>query len=319
MALRDVFLSLALSLSAPAFAQEGVTVSVRCTETCTVVFDGKRGRRVNEALWEFQGITPGARRVEATGVLGRPLVSGFADIPDTALATVYLVSNQRIVVRKESTTSPGTPEWVEGTARVAPGGTEKTPSPPPPPPSTAKSVALVSCLEACTVMLDERRGTRRDERTWEFRDVEPGKRRVEGTADLLIRKLFASYVDVPAGTEATYQGDSKGRVILTKHRALADIKEAREQAGLADTSRLHVRCLKSCEVTLDGARKGEAGGSGGLIQDVKPGRRELAVTFTLGKQQRRVTLDVPSRSEVFITASEGGGLQVTNTRPLGAE
>ncbi|NTX53301.1 hypothetical protein [Myxococcus sp. CA039A] len=318
MALRDVFLSLALSLSAPALAQEGVTVSVRCTETCTVVFDGKRGRRVNEALWEFQGIAPGARRVEATGVLGRPLASGFADIPDTALATVYLVSNQRIVVRKESTSSPGTPEWVEGSSRVA-RVSERTPSPPPPPPSTAKSVAIVRCLEDCAVMLDGQRGTRRDERTWEFRNVEPGKRRVEGTAELLQRKLFASYIDVPAGTEARYQGDSKGRVILTEHWALADVEEAREKAGLADASRLHVRCLKSCEVSLDGARKGDEGGSGGVIQDVKPGRRELKVMFTLGKQQRRLTLDVPARSEVFITASEGGGLQVTNTKPLGAE
>jgi hypothetical protein len=312
MSLRWSLLSLPLLLSSPALAEEGVTVRVSCTEKCTVVLDGKRGLRVTESTWEFKGIAPGARRVEATGMLGRPLASGFADIPDVAEASVLLTSNKRIVVERGSTSAPGTPEWAEG---------EGTKSPPKAGEASAreKSVAIVRCTEDCTVLLDGRRGLRRDERTWEFRDVEPGRRRVEAHGGLLKRRLFVEYVELPAGAEATYYGDSKGNVKLTEHRSLDAAKKARAEASRRGESHLNVRCQKACTVSLDGTRRGPTNTTSVVLTDVTPGPHELEVVFTVGKSRRRARLEVPARGEVFVTASEGGGIQVTNTKALGGE
>lgn len=297
---------LLLSLSIPALAQDGVDVRVRCTEKCTVVLDGKHGRRVTDSTWEFKGIAPGARRVEATGILGRPLTSGFADIPDVAEADVFLSSNKRIVVERGSTSTPGTPEWAEGEGakpreKVAVG---------------AKSVAIVRCPEDCTVLLDGRRGLRRDDRTWEFKDVEPGRRRVEANGGLFNRRLLLDYVHMPEGAEATFYGDSKGNVRLTGNKSLEAAEQARAQAREGGTSQLNVRCQKPCTVSLDGARRGTSNATSVVITDVTSGAHELDVVFTLGKSRRRTTLDVRASSEVFITASEDDGLQVTNTKSL---
>jgi hypothetical protein len=302
MSLRWSFLSLLL-LSSPVLAEDGVTVRVRCTEKCTVVLDGKRGLRVTESTWEFKGIAPGTRRVEATGVLGRPLASGFADIPDVVEAGVFLASDKRIVVERGSSLAPGTPEWMEDPKAPGAGGGEK-------------SVAIVRCQEDCTVRLDGRQGLRRDGRTWEFRDVEPGQRRVEAHGGVLRQRLFLDYVDMPAGAVATFHGDSKGNVKLTEHRSLEAVEQARKQAT---ASQLHVRCLKACTVSLDGTRRGGSDTTGLVITDVKPGTHALEVVFTLGKARRRATLELPASSGMFITASEGGGIQVTNTKPLEEE
>ncbi|QSQ21457.1 hypothetical protein JY651_40770 [Pyxidicoccus parkwayensis] len=291
-----------LSLSATALAEDGVTVRVRCPEKCTVVLDGKNGLRVTDSTWEFEGIDTGARRVEATGVLGRPLVSGFAEIPDVARADVFLTSNKRIAVERGSTSRPGTPKWAEDRKVPVKGG--------------AKSVAIVRCPEDCTVLLDGNHGLRRDERTWEFKDVEPGRRRVEATASLFSRKLFLDYVDVPAGAEATFYGDSKGNVRLTEDRSLEAVEQERARVRKAGTSELNVRCQKPCTVSLDGARRGSSNATNVLLRDVEPGAHELDVVFTVGKSHRRMKLDVRASSETFITASEDDGFQVTNTKPL---
>ncbi len=309
MSLRWLLPSLSLLLSSPALAEDGVTVRVRCMEKCTVVLDGKRGLRVTESTWEFKGIAPGTRRVEATGVLGRPLVSGFADIPDVAEARVFFASDKRIVVEPGSSPTPGTPEWAEeqGTKpRAKPTGGE----------AGEKSVAIVRCPEDCTVLLDGRRGQRRDGRTWEFKDVEPGQRRVEAHGGLLNRRLFLGYVEMPAGAEATLYGDSKGNVKLAEHRSLEAVEKARKQAGLSGASQLNVRCQKACTVSLDGTRRGSSDTTSVVITDVKPGAHELEVMFTLGKARKRTTLELPASSEMFITASESGGIQVTNTKSL---
>ncbi|MCY1018222.1 hypothetical protein [Pyxidicoccus sp. MSG2] len=300
MSLRWSFLL--LSLSVPALAQDGVAVRVRCPEKCTVVLDGKHGRRVTDSTWEFEGIATGTRRVEATGLLGRPLASGFADIPDVAEADVFLASNKRIVVERGSTSPPGTPEWAEGEGarpREKVGAGEK-------------SVAIVRCPENCTVLLDGRRGLGRDGRTWEFKDVKPGRRRVEANAALLNRRLFVGYVEVPAGARVTFYGDSKGNLRLTEDRSLEAAEQAREGGG----SHLNVRCQKPCTVSLDGARRGSSNATSVVIRDVEPGAHDLEVVFTVGRSRRRTTLDVSEGSELFITASEGEGFQVTNTKPL---
>lgn len=291
-----------LSLSVPALAEDGATVRVRCTEKCTVVLDGKHGLRVTDSTWEFQGIAPGARRVEATGVLGRPLVSGFAEIPDVALADVFLASNKRIVVERGSTSAPGTPEWAEGERAPVKGG--------------KKSVAIFRCPEDCTVLLDGRRGVRRDGRTWEFKDVEPGRRRVEANGGLFNRRLFLDSVEVPAGAVATFYGDSKGNVRLTEDKSLEAAEQEQAKAREGGTSLLNVRCQKPCTLSFDGARRGSSNATNVVIRDVPPGAHELDVVFTVGKTRRRTTLDVRAGSEVFITASEDDGFQVTNTKAL---
>ena len=311
MSLRWSLLCL-LSLSSSALAEDGVTVRVRCTEKCNVVLDGKYGLRVTDSTWEFKGVAPGSKRVEAKGMLGRPLASGFADIPDVAEADVYLTSNQRIVVERASTSPPGTPEWAEG---------EGPKSPPKAGNAAAgeKSVAIVRCPEDCTVLLDGRKGLRRDERTWEFQDVEPGRRRVEAQGGLLKRRLFVEYVEVPAGAEATFYGDSKGQVTLTGHRSLEAAEKARAEANKRGDSHLNVRCQKSCTVSLDGARRGPSNTTSVVLTDVTPGPHELEVVFSIGKARKRATLQVPERGEVFITVSESAGIQVTNTKALASE
>ncbi|MCP3137085.1 hypothetical protein [Pyxidicoccus xibeiensis] len=300
------FLSLPLLVSTPVLAEDGVTVRVRCTEDCTVVFDGKRGFRVNESTWEFKTVSPGQRRVEATGVLGRPLLSGFADIPDVAEAEVFLSSSKRIVVEAGSTPMPGTPGWAKAKPSPGPGSQEK-------------SVAHVRCAEECTVLLDGRRGLRKDGRTWHFKDVEPGKRRVEAEGRVLKQRLFVGYVEIPSGSEATLYGDSKGQVTLMKHRSLDAAEKARQQDRAGEESQLNVRCQKPCTVSLDGMRRGSSNATSVVMKDLKPGPHELKVDFLLGGRMRRATLEVPASSEMFVTASEDGGLQVTNTKALSAE
>lgn len=51
-------------------------VLVFCSDDCDVVVNGKYGRRLNDRNWEFKGIEPGSRRVEATGLLGRKFYIG---------------------------------------------------------------------------------------------------------------------------------------------------------------------------------------------------------------------------------------------------
>lgn len=304
------FLLPVLLLSLPVFAAEGVTVRVRCTEKCTVVLDGKRGLRVTDSTWEFKGVPPGSRRVEATGLLGRPLFGGFADIPEAAEARLFIGGNKRISVERGDTPAPGTPESKEGKGAK--------PAKPGDGAAGEKSVAVVRCPEDCTVLLDGRRGLRRDDRTWEFKDVEPGKRRVEANGGLFNRRLFLGYVEIPAGVEATLYGDSKGNVKLTDQKGLDAARKERAEASAKEESHLNVRCQKSCTVSLDGTRRGASGTTSVVLTDVKPGKRELEVVFTVGKARRRATLEVPARSEVFVTASESGGIQVTNTKALGS-
>ena len=302
MSLRWPLLSLSLLVSAPALAVDGVAVRVRCTEKCTVVLDGKNGVRVNDTTWEFKGITPGSLRIDATGVLSRPLAGSFVVIPDVATADVFLASNKRIIIEPGSSTMPGTPDWAEPK--------------PPTPASTSKapSVATVKCQDDCTVLLDGKRGLRRDNRTWEFRDVAPGQRRVEGSGGVFNRRQFVGYVEVPGGSEVTIQGDSKGRVTLTDQKDLEAAKPP--EAPAATTSRVHVRCTKPCTVMMDGQRRGTSNATNLSLRDVPPGEHALEVDFTVGGKLRRSTLAVPAGHELFVTASEEHGLQVTNTKPL---
>ncbi|AEI63654.1 hypothetical protein [Corallococcus macrosporus] len=302
MSLRWPLVSLSLLVSAPALAEDGVAVRVRCTEKCTVVLDGKHGFRVNDTTWEFKGIAPGNRRIDATGVLNRPLAGSFVVIPDVATADVFLASNKRIIIEPGSSTMPGTPDWAE-------------PNPPAPAStSRAPSVAIVRCQDDCTVLLDGKRGLRRDNRTWEFRDVAPGQRRVEGTGGFFNQQQFVGYVEIPGGSEVTLYGDAKGRVTLTRQEYLEAAR--RPQASATQTSRVHVRCPKACTVTMDGQRRGTSNATNLSLRDVPPGAHALEVVFTVGGKLRRSTLEVPASRELFVTVSEEHGVQVTNTKPL---
>ncbi|MFP2960673.1 hypothetical protein ACLEPN_23350 [Myxococcus sp. 1LA] len=305
MFLRWPLMSLSLLVSTPVLAEDGVAVRVRCSEKCTVVLDGKNGFRVNDSTWEFKGVAPGNRRIDATGVLSRPLAGSFVFIPDVATADVLLVSNKRILIEPGSSTMPGTPGWAEPNL-PAPASTSKAPS-----------VATVKCQDDCTVLLDGKRGLRRDDRTWEFRDVAPGQRRVEGTGGVFNRRQFVGYVEIPGGSEVTLYGDSKGRVTLTRQENLEAARQPPASATM--TSVIHVRCPKACTVTMDGQRRGTSNATNLSLRDVPPGTHALEVDFTVGGKLRRSTLEVPASHELFVTASEEHGVQVTNTKPLNGE
>jgi hypothetical protein len=193
----------------------------------------------------------------------------------------------------------------EGTPKASPKG---------PAGSGAKSTATVHCPDNCTASIDSLRGLRLNERTWEFKDVEPGQRRVEATGGLFNRRMFVGYVDMPAGSEVNIYGDSKGRVSIADRKDLRSDKAKGSAAG-GKPSRLNVRCAKSCNVEVDGTRRGSNSAMNILINDVQPGMRALKVTLTLGKVVRG-TVDVPADSEVFVTATDNG-FQVTNTKRLG--
>ncbi|NMO17656.1 hypothetical protein HPC49_10415 [Pyxidicoccus fallax] len=235
-------------------------------------------------------------------LLSSPALAEDGVTPDAAQAT-----NKRIAVARGSTPPPGPPKRAEVVACTTPAQRVSM---------GERSVVIVRCPEDCIARLDGRGGLRRDDRTWEFTHVEPGRRHVEASGGLLNRRLFRGRVDIPPGTKATVYGDSKGNVKLTRHRSLGAAKKTREETDSQQASHLNVRCQKSCTVSLDGTRRGASGTTSVLLTDVKPGTHELGVVFTVGKSHRRATLDVPARSEMFITVSESGGVQVTNTKAL---
>ncbi|MCP3104945.1 hypothetical protein LZ198_39375 [Myxococcus sp. K15C18031901] len=216
MSSRWWFASLPLLCSTPVLAQDGVTVNVRCTEKCTVLLEGKRGNRVDDATWAFKGVRPGKRRLEASGVLGRPLVSSFADIPDAAVATVYLASNKRIVVETGSTPMPGTPTWAKGTSaspeREAPGA-----------PSTAKtgtSLIHVRCPEPCTLSMDGARKGSTGTTGVSIEDVAPGARTLEASF-MHGSRVRRSTLDIPEHSEVFVTVTEEKGFQVTNTKALA--------------------------------------------------------------------------------------------------
>lgn len=197
-----------LLLSPAVLAAGGTTVKVRCVETCTVLIEGRPGRRLYGSPWnwEFQDVPPGTRRVEVKGVLGRPLATGYLDIPDVPEASLYVDSKGRLTVSPAASASP----------------------------------------EAGV-------GTR------------------------------------PAPPEAPRKDES---------------------------SVLHVRCQRSCSVSVDYVRRPSADSRTVIVHGLAPGTHQVEVGLGLGGSTRRGSVEVPPASEVFVYVTDEG-LRVTNTRPLG--
>lgn len=84
-----------LLLGSLALAQKS-TVRVQCVEDCKVKLDGTYGLRSDSRRWEFRYVSAGSHRVEATGLLDRPLFTGFAEVP-AATAITFQVQPKRLV------------------------------------------------------------------------------------------------------------------------------------------------------------------------------------------------------------------------------
>ncbi|WNG38352.1 hypothetical protein F0U61_35255 [Archangium violaceum] len=151
-----------LLLSSAALAAEGITVKVRCVGTCTVLLEGKPGRRLHDSLWnwEFTHVSPGKRRLEVKGFLGGSQATGYIDIPDVSEVHVHVDSKGRLSV------SPA----ADASTRPAPPKERK---------KEEDSVLHVRCQRPCTVSVDHVRRPSADSRTVIVHGLKPGAHRVE--------------------------------------------------------------------------------------------------------------------------------------------
>jgi hypothetical protein len=197
------------------------------------------------------------------------------------------------------------------------------------------STLKVRCPENCTVRIEGRTGRRISDSHWEFRDVAPGRRRIEAKG-LLGRNLVSSYVDIPSAPEALVYIDSRGRLGVSQPPAEATPASAppapapqeaeatpasappapAPQEDKAPASVLHVRCQKPCSVFVDNVRRASSGSTHTfIVHGVTPGSHTVEARFLLGSSVRLGSIDVPPGSEVFVYATDEG-VKVTNTRPL---
>jgi len=179
----------------------------------------------------------------------------------------------------------------------------------------------VRCVGTCTLLLEGRPGRRLHDSPWdwEFKDVSPGKRRIE-VKGFLGRPLAISYLDIPDVPETLLYVDAKGRLSISPGvsapKAGAGTRPAAPEARKKEkASVLHLRCQKSCTVSMDHVRRPSSDGQTTLVHGLAPGVHSVEVEFVLGGGVRRASLDVPPASEVFVYATDAG-LQVTNIRPL---
>ncbi len=171
----------------------------------------------------------------------------------------------------------------------------------------------VRCPENCSVKLDGKTGLRIGDDQWEFKDVEPGKRRIE-VKGLLGRHLASGYADIPKAAEVSVFLDHRGRFGVTKAAASASSSPRKATKG-GKSSVLHIRCQKPCRISVDHIRKGSSQSTHSVtVPDVEPGTHQVEASFVLGST-RRADIEVPPGSDVYLMAADSG-LKVINTRPL---
>jgi hypothetical protein len=190
-----------LFLSPVALAAEGTTVTVRCRESCSVLLDGRSGRRVSDSQWEFKEVPSGRRRIEIKGVLGLPRVSSYVDIPEVPEATVYVDSKLRLGV------SPGPSSSAKPDA-----GTKPAAPPEPAPAERGKddtSILQLRCHRPCTVTLDYARRISGTSNVLTLHNVTPGRHRVDVGFGLGSRDQHG-FIDVPAASEVFVQVSEAG-------------------------------------------------------------------------------------------------------------
>lgn len=175
----------------------------------------------------------------------------------------------------------------------------------------------VRCVETCTVLIEGRPGRRLygSPWSWEFQDVPPGTRRVE-VKGLLGRPLATGYLDIPDVPEASLYVDSKGRLTVSPEARAGTRPAPPEAPRKEEASILHVRCQRSCAVSVDYVRRPSGDSRTVIVHGLAPGTHRVDVDFGLGGGARRGSIEVPPASEVFVYVTDAG-LQVTNTRPLG--
>ncbi|HEX8435655.1 hypothetical protein [Archangium sp.] len=186
-----------LFVSSVALAAEGTTVTVRCRESCSVLLEGKSGRRVSDSQWEFKEVPAGRRRIEIKGALGLPKVSSYVDIPEAPEATVYMDSRLRLGV------SPG-----PSSSTPPEGGTTK-PAAPPERKKDDTSRLHLRCHKPCTVTMDYARRVSGTSSALTLHEVTPGRHRLDVSFGLG-NKDQHGFIDVPAASEVFVQVSDAG-------------------------------------------------------------------------------------------------------------
>lgn len=298
-----LFLSL---LAAPAAHAAGANVTVRCPSACTVKLEGKEGRKQGDKAWAFGDVAAGGKRVEVLTPEGKTLAMGYATIPEGGgNVTVTLDANRNFSVSGGNGAKA---------AAAAPAAAPAQPQAKAKGSGKGNGALVVRCMDDCTVRVDGKAGVRQDARTWEFRDLEPGQRRVEAKGGLFNRPLFTGFADVAPGMKAKAQIDSSRRLTITESEPLRDEKAMKFAAGAP--GQLQVRCPKHCTVTVNGVRKGAEASQLITVRDLAPGLYKVEAKFRLGTKVVRAEIPVQAGTEVFATATESG-LSVTNTQALG--
>jgi hypothetical protein len=187
--MRALLFILCLLSSSLAFAR-GTTVKVRCPEKCSVLLEGKAGRRLDDALWEFQDVEPGKRRVEVKGLLGRHLAAGHADIPKAPAVTLFVDHKGRLSVSRDKE---------EAAPASAAAQKKKGASP---------SVLHVRCHKPCVVAVDNVRKNSSNTQAVTVREVEPGSHQVE--ARFVLGATRRATIEVPPGSEVYLMASDAG-------------------------------------------------------------------------------------------------------------
>lgn len=175
------------------------TLTVRCTEDCTVRVDGKAGLRKDTSTWEFKDVPPGQRRVEVTGgIFNRPLYNGYAEVPAGVRVTAMISSTKKL------TLTDSTPLSQEQDATAT---------------GTAPSTLSVRCPKACTVTIDGTRKGAGQSQLVVIRDVTPGEHNVE-VKFVLGTKAVRTVLTIPAGSEVFATATESG-LNITNSKPLA--------------------------------------------------------------------------------------------------
>jgi hypothetical protein len=168
---------------------ENSTLTVRCTDDCSVRVDGKGGLRKASNIWEFKDVPSGQRRIEVSGgFLNRPLYNGYAEIPGGMQVTAQVDSNKRLTITERI------PLGEQKVEKAAVGG-----------PSTL----TIRCTKNCTISIDGVRKGANQAQLVSIRDVPSGDHDIEAKF-VLGTKMVRSKVTVPADSEVFITATESG-------------------------------------------------------------------------------------------------------------
>ena len=180
---------LLLLFAPPALAAQGTTLRIRCVETCTVLLEGKAGRRLHGSQWnlEFKEVPAGKRRIEVKGVFGRSLATSYIDIPAVPEASVYVDMKGRVTVSPAAASAP------------PPAGEPK---------GQEESILQVRCQKPCTVSVDHVRRSGSTQMVT-VHGLKPGPHRLE-VEFVLGGGARRESIDLPPASEVFVYANEKG-------------------------------------------------------------------------------------------------------------